>query len=59
MDNFEIPLPKFTLKSGDIVTLQADNQKYWSRINRGDRDPVEAAKDDPDLFSQLTIHRIQ
>ena len=53
MNDYVIPLLRFALKSGDTVTLQADNGKYLSRINHGDRDPVEAVKDSPDVFSQF------
>ena len=48
-----IPLLKFYLKSDDTVALLANNGKYCSRINHGDRDPIEAVKDSLDVFSQF------
>src|SRR5262245_54110774 len=53
MNDYVIPLLKFPLKSGDTVALKADNGKYLSRINHGDRDPIEAVKDSIDAFSQF------
>ena len=40
-------------QSGDVVCLQAGNGLYLSRVNRGDRNPIEAAKSNVDEFSRF------
>lgn len=44
-----------TLTGGYPIALQADNGKWLSRINRGDTDPIEAAKSYPDEYSLFII----
>jgi ribosomal silencing factor RsfS len=44
------------LRNGQVITLQADNGLYLSRIRRGDLDPIEAAKSTVDVFCQFTVN---
>ena len=39
------------------IVLRADNGKYLSRINRSFGNPIEAAKDIPDIFCIFTVLR--
>jgi hypothetical protein len=36
-----------------VITLQADNGNFFTRINRGDHDPIEAAQTSPDVFCRF------
>lgn len=54
MGNEIIPLVCY-LKTGDSIVLQADTGKYLSRINRGTRDPIEAAKATPDVYCEFVL----
>ncbi len=48
-----LPLP---FKNGDVISLQADTNLYWGRVNRGSgRDPIEPTKPTVDQFSQFTV----
>jgi hypothetical protein len=55
MSSIVIPLLPFTLGNGDVIALRAANGLYLSMINRGDKDPIEAAKTGIDGFSLFTI----
>lgn len=51
---------KLTLLSDPLIppvtiALQADNGLYLSRINRGGKDPIEAAKSGIDAFSKFVV----
>jgi hypothetical protein len=44
------------LKTGTVIALQADNDKYLSRINRGSNyDPIEAAKSSIDPYCKFIV----
>lgn len=47
--------PTKILRTSDTVVLQADDQLYWSRINRGNTDPIEAAKNSIDPFCRFVV----
>jgi hypothetical protein len=49
-DSNAAPTP-LELRTGDIIALQADNGRYLTRIHRGDKDPIEAAKSGIDVDS--------
>jgi hypothetical protein len=40
------------------LALQAENGMYFSRINRGGLDPIEAAKSGVDSYSCFRVSRI-
>ncbi len=44
-----------TVRDGDKIALKADNGKDLSRINRGDTNPIEAAKPSIDEFCTFTL----
>lgn len=43
------------MPNGDTIALRAANGLYLSRINRGDRNPIEAAKRNIDGFSMFKM----
>jgi hypothetical protein len=43
-----------TLSNGELL-LCADDGMFLSRINRGNIDPIEAAKQEIDVFCQIQI----
>jgi cytolysin (calcineurin-like family phosphatase) len=49
------PAGVLPLRTGDRIALRADNWKLLSRINRGQADPIEAAKDAPDSFTSFKV----
>ncbi|MEY3867146.1 MAG: hypothetical protein RLZZ338_1037 [Cyanobacteriota bacterium] len=49
------PSPSSKFKTGDTISLKADNGKYLSRINRGSVDPIEAAKSVVDPYSKFVV----
>ena len=44
-----------TLKTGDLIALKAENNRYLSRVNRGKTDPIEATKETVDHFSMFLV----
>jgi hypothetical protein len=48
--------PTKTLRTGDGVALQADNQLYWSRINCDNTDTIEAAKSGINAFCRFVAN---
>ncbi len=46
---------EFEFEDGERIALWASNNRYLSRINRGDRNPIEAAKKYPDEASVFTV----
>jgi hypothetical protein len=44
-----------TLRTGDIITLQASDKKYLSRIRHNDVDRIEAAKDAVDVHCKFKV----
>jgi hypothetical protein len=52
---FAQSIPLVSLKTGDTITLQSDTGKYLSRINRGNVNPAEAAKDTIDPYSKFKV----
>ena len=41
---------KISEHSSGVITLMADNNKFWSRIHHGGTHPVEAAKTTTDEY---------
>ena len=47
--------PSLSINTGDTIAIQADDGLYLSRIARGDENPIEAAKDSIDVYSQFKV----
>jgi hypothetical protein len=43
------------IKSGDVIALKADNDKYFGRINRGAAEPIEAVKTTIDTHAKFQV----
>jgi len=44
-----------TILANSQIALQADSGLYLSRIARGDTNPIEAAKESIDVYSQFKV----
>ena len=47
--------PSLSIDTGNTIAIQADSGLYLSRIARGDENPIEAAKDSIDAYSQFKV----
>ncbi len=54
MPDIVVPL-SMSIKTGDTIAIKADDGLYLSRIARGDTNPIEAAKDSIDEYSQFKV----
>ncbi len=55
MVDIVIPGLEVKLQTGHVIALQADDGQYLSRINRGNINPIEAAKISIDEFSRFKV----
>jgi hypothetical protein len=55
-NSISIPSKPLTFKTGNTISLKADNNLWLSRIHTNGLNPIWAHKENPDSPSQFTVH---